>query len=342
MTSSPHDPAGLLVRDLDEEQLLARILPLLAPGDGTLIGPGDDAALVRASDGRVLISTDVLVEDRHFRMRWSSGRDVGWRAAMQNLADIAAMGGDPTALVVSLVVPPSTPVPWVTGLAQGLSEAAAGAGAAVVGGDLSAGPVVVVSVTVHGDLAGRHPVRRDGARPGDRVAVAGSLGRSVAGLALLEAGADVSSLEGAGAAAVAAYLRPEPPLSAGPRAACAGATAMLDVSDGLLRDAGRIAAASGVVVDLDPPEGPLAADLRALRPVADALGVDPVPWVLTGGEDHALLATFPADAAPPAGFREIGRVLPPGAEPAGSVLVAGRQASGSAGWDHFAGDASRR
>ncbi|MDF9876475.1 thiamine-phosphate kinase [Cellulosimicrobium cellulans] len=336
----------LLVRDVPEEALLARIFPLLPTAPTTLVGPGDDCAVVAAPDGRYVVSTDVLVEDRHFRRRWSSGYDVGWRAAVQNLADVVSMGARPAALVVSLVMPGDLPVDWVTGLARGLADACTPLGAAVVGGDLSGGDQVVVAVTVHGDLEGRAPVLRSGALPGDVVALAGSLGRSAAGLALL--GADRADLDDA---LVVAHLRPDPPLAAGPAAADAGATAMMDVSDGLLRDAGRMARASGVVVDLELAA--LGADRDRLRVASTALdgaskdgagatdrdartdvGDRTEGWVLSGGEDHALLATFPADADLPDGFRAIGRVRTVDRDGAG-VRVDGRVAHRATGWDHF-------
>ncbi|QZN86631.1 thiamine-phosphate kinase [Cellulomonas sp. C5510] len=321
---------GPVVADLSEDGLLARVLPHLPAGDRTLLGPGDDAAVLAAPDGRFVVSTDVLVEDRHFRRRWSSGEDVGWRAAMQNLADVAAMGARPTALVVSLVVPGDLPVAWVEGLARGLGAACRTVGAGVVGGDLSGGAVVVVAVTVHGDLGGRDPVLRSGARPGDVLALAGTVGRSAAGLALLDAGRPDADPE-----VVRVYRRPEPPLAAGPEAASCGATAMLDVSDGLLRDAARLATAAGVVLDLHDPHRALADDVAALRAAADALGADPVAWVLGGGEDHGLLAAFPPGAVPP-GFRVVGRVRGPGpGTPAGAVLVAGRPPHAAPGWEHF-------
>lgn len=348
--------SGPTVADLGEDALLARVFPLLPVGAWTRLGPGDDAAVVAAPDGQVVVTTDVLVEGRHFRLDWSSGEDVGWRAAVQNLADVAAMGAAPTALVVALAVPSSTPVAWVEGLSGGLA-AACPDGVGVVGGDLSGGEQVVVSVTAFGDLGGRAPVLRSGARPGDVVAHAGVRGRSAAGYAWLAAGrevpgpdlgdpagsprADDASRVGTGdlAAAVTAVVRgfrcPVSPLASGPAAAEAGASAMLDVSDGLLRDAGRLARASGVVIDLDPPEVVFAEDLSALGPVAAALGADARAWVLGGGEDHGLLATFPADAEPPAPFRRIGRVHAAGAQPAGSVTVAGRPPSAPVGWDHF-------
>lgn len=328
VVTAPDEPT---VSDLSEDELLARIFPHLPRGSRTLVPPGDDAAVVRAPDGRVVVSTDVLVEGRHFRRDWSSGEDVGRRAAAQNLADVAAMGAVPTALVVALVAPGDLPASWVTGLARGLGAACSPLDVGVVGGDLSGGPAVVVSVTVHGDLAGRAPVLRSGAREGDVVAHAGVQGRSAAGLALLladRAGVDPGLVE--------AYLRPDPPLAAGPAAADAGATAMLDVSDGLLRDAGRLARASGVVLDLDDPGTGFVDDLERVAEAAALLGADPREWVLTGGEDHGLLATFPPGTDLPPPFRAVGRVTAVGSGSAG-VLVEGRSPGVRAsGWDHFA------
>jgi thiamine-monophosphate kinase len=331
VTPEPPARSPLTVADVSEDDLLALIFPLLPAGADTLLGPGDDAAVVRAPDGRVVVSTDVLVEGRHFRRDWSTGEDVGRRAAVQNLADIAAMGARPTSAVVTLVAPGDLPLDWVSGFARGLAAACGPAGAGVVGGDLSGGDSVVVTVAVHGDLGGRPPVLRSGARAGDVVAHAGVRGRSAAGLALLLAGRGDVAPE-----LVRAYLRPESPLDAGPAAALAGATAMLDVSDGLLRDAGRIARASGVVIDLDPVAGTLVADLAALEPAARLLGASAQDWVLTGGEDHGLLATFPADADLPAPFGRIGVVRPDDGTGV-RVLVDGAPPSvTSPGWDHFA------
>ena len=294
------------------------------------MGPGDDAAVVAAPDGRFVVSTDVLVEDRHFIRAWSTGYDVGWRAAMQNLADCAAMGSRATSLVVSLVIPGDLAVSWVTGLARGLAAACGPQGVAVVGGDLSGGDSIVVAVTVHGDLAGRDPVLRSGARPGDVLAHAGVRGRSAAGLALLTKGVPDPDPD-----LVAAFLRPEPPLEAGVLAARAGATAMLDVSDGLLRDAGRIARASKVTLDLHDPSAWAADDLAALEAAADQLGVDPLTWVLTGGEDHGMLATFGSGVTLPPGFQVIGSVQV--ARDTATVTIHGHEPAAGPGWDHFAG-----
>ncbi|GAA1708032.1 thiamine-phosphate kinase [Isoptericola hypogeus] len=337
----PREATGALVRDLSETELLAQIFPLLPRGRATLLGPGDDAAVVAAPDGRFVVTTDVLVQDRHFRRRWSSGYDVGVRAAVQNLADVAAMGAVPTALVVSLVVPGDVEVAWVTGLARGLADVCAPVGATVVGGDLSGGDALVVAVAAHGDLEGRDPVTRSGARPGDVVAHAGVRGRSAAGLALLDSGAAAPADGAPGAAGplapyVAGYLRPAAPLAAGPAAAVAGATAMLDVSDGLLRDAGRLATASGVALDLEVAA--LAADGEALVPAVRALGRGAgaaLAWVLSGGEDHGLLATFPPGAPLPAEFRPVGTVRVAGGGP--GVTVDGAPPEVGPGWDHFRG-----
>ncbi|MGY1803565.1 thiamine-phosphate kinase [Blastococcus sp. SYSU D00922] len=301
------DPADT-VKVVGEFGVIGRVLAQAGTARAAQVGPGDDAAVLRTPDRRVVATTDVLVEGRHFRRDWSSAEDIGHKAAAANLADVAAMGGVATALLVGLACPPTTQTAWLEGVAAGLAAECAPLGAAVVGGDLVAAAAdsdaVVLSVTALGDLAGRPPVLRSGARPGDVVALAGRLGWSACGLAVLRRGFSSPI------AVVAAHRRPTPPYAAGPGAAEAGATAMCDVSDGLLADLGHIAADSEVVVDLDraaveraclDPAGPL-------QQVGSALGVDPLVWVLTGGEDHALVATFPARTALPVGWTPIGRV----------------------------------
>jgi thiamine-monophosphate kinase len=331
----PDDRSGLTtLAELGESGVLARIFPRLVPVSGgsppAPVGPGDDAAVLLAPDGRVVATTDLMVQGRDFRLDWSSAYDVGWKSAAQNLADIAAMGAVPTALLVGLVAPGSTPVTWVEHLADGLAAACAGTGATVVGGDLSSGEALVVSVTALGDLQGRPPVLRSGARPGEVVAVAGRLGWSAAGLALLHAGrADVAPR------LVSAHLRPEPPYAGGPAAAVAGATSLLDVSDGLLRDSGRMATASGVTLDLDLDV--LQERAALLSAAAEALGDHDLGlrWVLTGGEDHPLLATFPSTELPD-GYQAIGRVRSSGAL---RVTVSGQDprdlVGAGKGWDHY-------
>jgi thiamine-monophosphate kinase len=248
------------------------------------------------------------------------------------------MGAVPRALLVSLSAPASLPGSWPADLRAGLVAECDRAGAVLVGGDVSAAGQIVVTGTGLGVLPdGAAPVLRSGARPGDVVALAGTTGASAAGLAILLAGPDP---EPGWERVLALHRRPQPPYPAGPAAARAGATAMIDVSDGLLRDAERIAAASAVRVDLDPAALPPEPDVAD---VAARLGADPMAWVLAGGEDHALLATFPPGTAPPEPFRPVGRVLPAAdpADPADpavpAVLVGGTPWHGSSGWRHFEG-----
>ncbi|MFI0419357.1 thiamine-phosphate kinase [Spongiactinospora sp. 9N601] len=311
----------MTVGDFGEFSLVTRIARRLPQGDGVLLGPGDDAALVSAPDGRVVVSTDLLLEGRHFRRDWSSGQDIGRKAAAQNLADIAAMGARPTALLVGLGLPPDTSVAWVDQLFDGLREECALVGASVVGGDISRSEAVMLGVTALGDLRDRAPVTRAGARPSDVVAVTGRLGHAAAGLALLTAGARDSG------PLVDAHRRPRPPYAMGPRAADLGATAMLDVSDGLLQDLGHVAESSGVRIELDSAAFAVP---RELRQAAAELGADPLTWVLTGGDDHALAAAFPAGIGLSGQWQVIGTVT----EGRG-VLVDGRE-YGRGGWDHFA------
>ncbi|WP_286134908.1 thiamine-phosphate kinase [Mycobacterium sp. UM_Kg1] len=287
----------------------------------TQLGPGDDAAVVGCADGRVVVSTDMLVEGRHFRLDWSAPEQVGRKAIAQNAADIEAMGARPTAFVVAFGAPSDTPAADAAALADGMWAEAERLGAGVVGGDLVQADRWVVSVTVLGELAGRAPVLRSGARPGATLAVAGELGRSAAGLRLLVDGAGgFPELE-------QRHLVPEPPYGQGAVAAGAGAQAMTDVSDGLIADLGHLAAASQVTLDVSTAA--LASDHRALAPAAAAVGADPWAWVLGGGEDHALVAAFPAGV--PAGWRAIGQVRPG----PGRVLVDGALWDGQAGWQSF-------
>ncbi|MFG3418934.1 thiamine-phosphate kinase [Micromonospora sp. NPDC048063] len=309
------------VAGVGEFGLIDRVTARLSYGSTVLLGPGDDAAVVAAPDARVAASTDVLVEGRHFRRDWSAAREVGHRAAAANLADIAAMGAEPTALLVALCMPPELETGWAEELADGLGAEAAKVGASVVGGDMSASPTLTIAVTALGDLGGRPPVTRSGARPGDVLALAGRTGYAAAGLTVLSRGFRTPRL------LVEAYRRPEVPYRAGPHAARLGATSMIDVSDGLLADLGHVAKASGVALDVrrDAFEVP-----RQMRDAAQALGVDPYSWLLTGGDDHALAATFPPAVALPPDWRPIGRVT------AGSgVTVDGAPYDGPAGWDHF-------
>lgn len=317
-----------VVADLSERELLARIAARTGAARDALVGIGDDAAILRVV-GSVVATTDTLVDGPDFRRAWSSGFDLGWKAAAVNLSDVAAMGARPIALLVALAVPGDVPVVEVESIADGLREAcdALAPGCAVAGGDLTHSSVLTIAVTALGDTDGRASVLRSGARAGDVVAIAGEMGVAAHGLDILfgrfadaEGRAQPLTVEGLDALteaerrAVERQLRPVPPLAQGPLAAEAGATAMMDVSDGLVLDATRLADASRVTLDLS----------------RDLLGPDP-DRALRGGEDHALLATFPAGAVPES-FREIGRVTARGALP---VTVDGEAPRGPGGWDPY-------
>ena len=309
--------------ELGESAVLGRIFPRLPESTATILGPGDDAAVLQAPDGRFVVTTDTMIDGPDFRLAWSTPHDLGWKAAATNLADIAAMGAVPTALVVALAAPPGTDVSVLEGIADGLRDACErlSPGCGVVGGDLASSATLTIAVTAFGDLEGRPPVTRAGARPGDVLAVSGALDLAARGLDLLfERAVDETGVPDAARAValraefpaeIEAQLAPEPPLADGPAAALAGATSMLDVSDGLAIDARRIATASGVRLDI------LFAALES-------------PTSLEGGEAHALLATFPADAALPRGFRVIGRV-----EAGDGVRVDGVPYDERGGWDPY-------
>lgn len=310
-----------------EEGVLAHILPRLPQGDATLVGPGDDAAVMATSDGRYVVTSDLMVHGPDFRFAWSTAHDLGWKAAATNLADVASMGARPTALVVALAAPAHTELAVLSGIADGLRDgiAAMAPGVGVVGGDLSVSATFTIAVTAFGDLEGRPPVVRSGARPGDIVAHAGLRGAAARGLRLLfeHATAADGRPDAARAAGlrqrhrdlVIAQLAPTPPIAAGVLAAQAGATAMLDVSDGLVRDARRIAEASDVSLVFRKT----AIDPAACNPMARRSDDESITFadVLAGAEDHGLLATFPPGASLPPPFVVVGSV---GAA-AGQVLL---------------------
>ena len=312
------------IGEIGEGATLARIFPLLPASTRTSIGPGDDCAVISVPDGRVPLTTDMMIEGPDFVIGLSTGYDIGWKACATNLADVAAMGATPTALLVALAAPPSTSVSFVEDIARGFHDAARelAPGCGVVGGDLSHGPVVMLAVTATGEFDGVEPVTRSGAAIGHLVAVAGEMGLAKQGLELLFSQAldsngvpnpaALSQLWTTNPIELGAQLRPTPPIGMGVVAARAGASAMMDISDGLVLDARRIASASGVAIDFD---------LAAVGSI-DAL---------TGGEDHSLLACFPPLSTIPSGFRVIGRVAP-----GDGIRVDGVPFEARGGWDSFA------
>lgn len=314
---------GQTLADVGEFGLIDLVREQAGVNDRVLVGPGDDAAHLDTRTGKVLVSTDLLVEGRHFRRDWATAEQIGRRAAASNLSDINAMGGVATALTVGLAAPSSLPVQWVVDLAKGFEAEAALVGAHVVGGDMTDADQIVVAVTALGEA--ETPVRRSGAAPGDVIALAGRLGWAGAGLAALSRGFRSPR------SVVEAHLLPQPPYAAGPAAAAAGATSMIDVSDGLLADLWHLARAGEVVIDVDTDALEVADPVET---VAGALGREALEFVLAGGEDFALVASFPADATLPGGWSVIGSVYEADGDAFG-VLVDGEVHEGPEGHAHW-------
>jgi thiamine-monophosphate kinase len=295
-----------------EEGVLARLAAGAVPGEGVLVGPGDDAAVWRPPAGMaVVVSQDALVEGEDFRRDWTGPHQLGRRCLEVALSDLAAMGAVAGWCTATVCAPSTTVLDDVLALTLGLREAGAEAGCSLIGGDLSGirGPLVV-DVCVGGWVDPGRVLRRDAGRAGDRLAVTGSLGGAAAGLRVLRGGTP----EGASASQVRgwldAQLRPRARLAEGRRLAELGVRCAGDLSDGLLVDAGRTAAASGCRAEIVAERLPLAAGLREAFPEA---------WrelALGGGEDFELLV-----AAPPALLARAIAAWPAGLEPLTEVGV---------------------
>lgn len=318
---------AVTVSEVGEFGLIERIREGLTMTGDVVVGPGDDAAEVLTGES-VLVTVDVLVEGRHFRRDWCSAVDVGRRAAAASLADIAAMGGTPTAVVVGFGAPPDLAATWAQQCAAGIAEECGRVGAALVGGDVTASEQIIVSITAIGDPPETGAVLRSGALPGDLLALHGRVGWAAAGLAVLSRGFRAPKV------LVDAYRFPEIDYRQGPKAAERGAHSMIDVSDGLVADARHIAVASGVAVCLDPE----ALDVpEPIATAAAAYNVDPREWMLTGGDDHALLATFPSRKSLPKGWTVVGEVKDLGDVDDGEpgVYVNGHRVTRQGGHTHF-------
>ncbi|WP_026139639.1 thiamine-phosphate kinase [Leucobacter salsicius] len=329
---------SLTVGQAGERQVLARVLAQLSHANAATLGPGDDCAVLGADDGYdTVVTTDTMIEGPDFRLAWHGGFELGWKLVATNLSDVAAMGAEPTALTLALAVPHETPVALLEEIAEGADAACRtlAPGCGVVGGDLGTAPVIMAAVSALGRVKTGGAVTRSGARVGDTVAYAGELGLAGLGLSLLFREASDGGVAHARTLAtlwqehpevLAAQLAPTPPIPLGPIAGHTGATAMMDVSDGLSLDAARLAKASGVSIDLASDS------LREGFGLQQGIEV-PIQAMLEGGEDHGLLATFAPGARLPDGFRAIGRVLE--ARPDPELLLDGNPYA-PGGWDPFA------
>ncbi|MCL1840768.1 MAG: thiamine-phosphate kinase [Propionibacteriaceae bacterium] len=319
-------PQAGTVAELGEFALIDHIIAGLPSSPAVSLGPGDDAAVFLVN-GSAVTSVDIFVEGVHFRRDWSEPFDIGRKCVAAAYADLEAMGAVGVALLIGLALPGDVPQLWAGQFSAGVRAEADRAGAALVGGDISSASQIMVSVTAVGQSDGLAPVTRAGARPDQVVAVCGRLGWAGAGLTALARGFRSPK------AVVDTHRCPRVPYGQGRVAALAGASAMIDVSDGLLADLGHIAVASNVTIALDSKSFDVAEPVRA---VAAATGRDPLDFVLTGGEDHALAATFRLGDVPEK-WAVVGQVLPPPEdETAPAVLVDGIAWPSSApGYSHF-------
>jgi len=330
--------------DFTEDDLVLAIRTVLGgEAPGVALGPGDDAALVEFGPHQGVLTSDLLVEGVHFEMDAVSARDLGHKALTVNVSDVAAMGGSPRYALVSLGLSGAVELPWVVELYGGLRDAALSYGMSVVGGDLSRSERVVISVAVAGEVARGRAVTRFGAKPGDRIVVTGELGAAAGGLIMARSERREDVATDWGRALLGAHDRPVARVGEGQTLAGAGATAMIDVSDGLAKDLSRICAESGVGAAVKLGSVPVAAALEPLRTSAE---IDPLDLALGGGEDYELLAALPPDAVPAAAAHlseRFGTRLTDIGEFRLGALVVGVDRDGGesplepSGWDHFAG-----
>ena len=301
------------------------------------VANGDDAAAVTFPAGRVteLYTTDTMVDGVHFTAGTTPWRDLGWKAIASNISDVAAMGGEPGAALVTLGLPPDTPVAGVEELYAGMMEICRKFGAQIVGGDMVRSPVAFITVALTGFCSGS-PMVRTAAQPGHLVAITGPVGSSAGGLRQLlgsPVGNDIDGSE-----LVRQHRRPCPHVAAGKALVAAGVRSAMDVSDGLADDLGKLCVASDVSAVIFSDRVPTLPALKSAFPDG---------WMdlaLYGGEDYVLLFTAPGDIMDvamtrlPTGGAIIGEVGD--GEPGSVVVLDGRgtpMSRGSAGWDHFAG-----
>lgn len=312
---------------MSEDELVEAIKRVVSRGEGVLVGIGDDAALVSSGSGDLVLTTDMLVEGVHFDHSMST-RDLGYKAIAVNVSDVAAVAGSPRYATVGLAMPSGTNAGWVVDLCRGMGEACEEYGLSLVGGDLSRSEKVVISVTIAGEVPSGRALTRAGAIAGDVVVVTGELGAAAGGLLV---GAR-DALTGWGRRLLAAQARPIARVGEAQALAAAGASAMMDISDGLSTDLHRLCLASDVGASIDTSSLPVSPDLQHLK--RDALDL-----ALNGGEDYELLVTMPPSAVDAAATKlkehfgvpltTIGEITSPR-----GVLADGRPLEAK-GWDHF-------
>jgi len=332
--------------ELTEDELIAAITRLLSGSQpGVVVGVGDDAAVIEPGRGQQVLTTDLLIEGVHFERASISPRDLGAKAVTVNVSDIAAMGGSPRAALAGIGLAPDVEAAWVMELYGGMRDACAEYALSLVGGDTNRADLVVVSVTLVGEVSPGRAVTRSTARIGDAIVVTGALGAAAGGLALSRAqpAAMTAALSSPwGRALLDALARPVARVGEGQTLAQSGAHAMMDLSDGLAKDLSRLCLASGVGARIELVAVPVAEPLRA---GAASLGVDALELALGGGEDYELVATLdPTDAEAARRVLDerfgvtlttVGTII----EGEGLVAVGddGRETPlGSKGWDHFA------
>lgn len=321
-SGAPRSEAGRTLADLGEFGVIDQVTADPPRTPDVQVGPGDDAAVTDV-DSPLISTVDVLIENVHFKTAWSPAEAIGRKCVAVNVADVEAMGATATGVLVGFSAPAELSQQWVADFAAGLRTECETAGVALLGGDVTRSRDISIAVTALGTTNGGTAVLRSGARPGDVLALCGRLGWAGAGLAVLGRGFRSPRV------VVEAQQVPQVPYGQGRAAARAGASAMIDISDGLLADLGHIAAASEVAIDVWSAAFPVPEPLQA---VAAATGADPYRLILTGGEDHALAATFPGDDVPE-GWSVVGSVTRAGGDPA--VTVDGAEWDDGAGWDHY-------
>ena len=324
-----------------EFELIARLHAVLGDveHDDTVIGIGDDAAAVRLEPGVHVMTTDTMVDGVHFRRGQAKWEDVGWKSAVSNLSDIAAMGAKPLHALVTLGIPKDVSAEEIEDMYRGMKAALDEFGGAVVGGDVVSSPVFFVTVALTGVMApvdgiAFDPLTRDSAQPGDLIGVTGSLGGAIAGLRALDEGREGDAAE----ALKRMHFRPRPRIVEAAALIEGGVRCAMDVSDGLLGDLGKICEASEVGAVIDASSVPVSPELREL------FGDEATEMAIAGGEDYELLFTAPFDvmdrllARHRKTFTYIGRVIE---EPDEGPRVRVNDANGDplqmklSSWDHL-------